>query len=510
VALAVASFAADLSFNPPPEVDAGPDQSIILPANKVTLAGTASDEGPLDSGADGYPGGITSLYWVASGPGSVVFDPNNLMVDPNATFSVPGTYELMLQVGDGFKDANDTMKVVVIQPELIGHWPFDNDALDYGLNAEQSDGTLAEFERGLPAYNADAAIGSWSIGVGDPNGTEPNRPHVALGAATELDFGTTDWTVSAWIKTTGQTSQAVIFGNGADHAGGTRYALYNNEGSTGIVGVLTDDNEAGGSDPPYGKNTASADNRVDDGQWHFVLGKRDGDRIRIYRDGTREDSQAVPVDYDLSGTSAWPVYIGVITHAETGLLTKSFSGLIDDVRVYNYALDDPNILVLAAMSELPPTADAGSNSTFRLQPTELYSTVATVIDNGNPVGTHTYLWTCVGRPDAGNEDANAIFTSATSLNTTVDLPYYGVYTLRLTVTDTAPSTSVYDDIVLTLLSSTCADVPANLAGDISGPGGAAIPDCYMDLYDIAKFAADFMRCNDPEDVGCEVPALNPL
>jgi hypothetical protein len=98
------------------------------------------------------------------------------------------------------------------------------------------------------------------------------------------------------------------------------------------------------------------------------------------------------------------------------------------------------------------------------------------------------------------------------MNTTVELPYFGQYTLRLTVTDTHPNTSIYDDIVLTLLSSTCADVAPGdiLVGDTSGPDGAAVPDCYMDLFDIAKFAEDFMRCVDPENVECETVDLVPL
>jgi hypothetical protein len=37
-------------------------------------------------------------------------------------------------------------------------------------------------------------------------------------------------------------------------------------------------------------------------------------------------------------------------------------------------------------------------------------------------------------------------------------------------------------------------------GDISGSSG--VPDCYVDMYDVAKLSEQWLECNDPVDVSC--------
>ena len=93
--------------NRPPIVDAGGDQSITLPANQVSLNGTATD--------DGLPqGSVLALQWsVVSGPGSVVFsDPTKAI--STATFTTAGEYVLKLTASDGQLSASDTLIVTVV------------------------------------------------------------------------------------------------------------------------------------------------------------------------------------------------------------------------------------------------------------------------------------------------------------------------------------------------------------------------------------------------------------
>src|SRR5207249_2954921 len=69
--------------NLPPVVNAGPDQTVTLPA-QLSLSGTVFD--------DGLPGGDPITTWSkASGPGTVTFaQPNEPAT--TATFSSAGTY----------------------------------------------------------------------------------------------------------------------------------------------------------------------------------------------------------------------------------------------------------------------------------------------------------------------------------------------------------------------------------------------------------------------------------
>ncbi len=80
--------------NQPPVVDPGPNQTVALPADTVTLNGTATD--------DGLPAGSTlTVTWTqVSGPGTVIFG-NASSALTTAQFSAIGEYVLRLSAGDG-------------------------------------------------------------------------------------------------------------------------------------------------------------------------------------------------------------------------------------------------------------------------------------------------------------------------------------------------------------------------------------------------------------------------
>ncbi|HEY4425929.1 MAG TPA: fibro-slime domain-containing protein, partial [Pyrinomonadaceae bacterium] len=94
-------------LNKAPVVNAGPDQTITLPAT-ASLQGSFTD--------DGLPAGITPVVsWsVVSGPGTVVFsDPN--AATTTASFSKGGTYVLRLTANDSAVLGQDEVTVTVIQ-----------------------------------------------------------------------------------------------------------------------------------------------------------------------------------------------------------------------------------------------------------------------------------------------------------------------------------------------------------------------------------------------------------
>jgi hypothetical protein len=74
-------------------------------------------------------------------------------------------------------------------------------------------------------------------------------------------------------------------------------------------------------------------------QWHHVVGVYDGSQMRMYVDGKLDAAR--PWNKGI-GSNDWPVYIG--ENAErTG---RFWNGLIDDVRIYNYALKEADIIAL--------------------------------------------------------------------------------------------------------------------------------------------------------------------
>jgi len=100
--------------NQPPEVDAGIDAEITMPANFVVLNGTVADDGL------GNPDGYLAKQWSKlSGPGDVQFLPSATLEDPTATFELYkyGTYVLMLYATDGEFDDSDTVTITVNEPD---------------------------------------------------------------------------------------------------------------------------------------------------------------------------------------------------------------------------------------------------------------------------------------------------------------------------------------------------------------------------------------------------------
>jgi RHS repeat-associated protein len=103
-----------IAENHAPIVDAGPDQTITLPAG-ANLNGTASD--------DGLPAGnsLTASWNKVSGPGTVAFgNPNTTAT--TATFTEAGIYTLRLTASDSDLSASDDVVFTVItgnQPPVV-------------------------------------------------------------------------------------------------------------------------------------------------------------------------------------------------------------------------------------------------------------------------------------------------------------------------------------------------------------------------------------------------------
>jgi hypothetical protein len=216
----------------------------------------------------------------------------------------------------------------------MARWEFEN-------NVNDSIGSFHGTTRGNPTYTAGKSGQAINLDGDD---------YVDLGNPAELDFGTVDWSICAWVKTamtgTGDINKGVIYAKGGDRAGGIRYGLYVNENQTiqGSIDLVTDDD--------VDKREAINSVSVSDGQWHHIVGQRDGDTINVYIDGVLDGTADLPAGYDLSGTSQHNAYIGVVTDNSTAALEKFLVGSVDDLRIYDYALSTSEIMNITGQSEL--------------------------------------------------------------------------------------------------------------------------------------------------------------
>ncbi len=504
----------DETYNPAPSANAGPDQSGHT-IDTFQLDGTASsDDGPRDGvSMPGTPGGVVSASWYQqSGSGVATITPADTPADDitdilnsTVTFSEKGVYELVLQVSDiEPKDANDLVVITVkdhADEFLIGHWEMEDNLLDSTASANH--GEPMAIKSPQIAF-VDGIDGGRALLLVNPDRTDPNG-YVHLGAAPELDIQSNppEFTVTAWFKTTNGSDQIIIGKGGDDNTDGGICWLLQVDSSG--VRFVTDDND--NREDPRGPQD---DN---DGIWHFAAGVSDSWGLRVYVDGVfTADNPRGGGSYDISGSSQRPGYIGAGTEwndTEPNQVNSNiFDGVIDDVRVYNYALpfDDPtydSILFLAQMGPLMATVNAGEDFTFNWKSSDMgpVDPLAGVVADPGAPDAKTIEWTS-SDPGAGG----AIFTDLGAPATTVEFPGGGVYTLTLTVFDPdgvdLPGLGyVSDTVVVTVSEPTCADVDADgllLAYDFDG-------NCYIGLSDFVVILTDYLECNDPLDPACPWP-----
>lgn len=114
--------------NKAPTVDAGPDQSFVLPQTGCALNGTVAD--------DGQPAELSVAWSQVGGPAGVTFlDP--AATDTTATFPGVGLYTLRLTAGDGELEAFDEM-VVEVHEEPSGLMTVEVAVADSRDDAEEA------------------------------------------------------------------------------------------------------------------------------------------------------------------------------------------------------------------------------------------------------------------------------------------------------------------------------------------------------------------------------------
>lgn len=211
---------------------------------------------------------------------------------------------------------------------LVAYWPLDEGegVTTADLSGNGNDGTLD-----LPEWNDDGKFGSALNFDGVDDRVDCGNPGI-------LDFGTDDFTISAWIKTS-VFRDMTIFGNGGDGGGGIRYRLATTDGE--VVHWLFDDDITKVNPKGIIKLVA--------GEWnHIVAMRRDGIDMCVYVNGVEEVLSQIPADYDLSGTSQHNAFIGALwDHASNAMTTKFFIGLIDEVALWNRAITEEEIAELA-------------------------------------------------------------------------------------------------------------------------------------------------------------------
>jgi len=183
-----------------------------------------------------------------------------------------------------------------------------------------------------------------------------------------LDFGASaDFTVSAWVKTT----QAAVAGNeypmivnkatGGGSGYGYQLILHNDTGDPRWYGQITSN----------GTNyTCFGDNDIADGSWHHITLTRSGSNTYCYEDGVQTDT-ASGASATIATTAAFRVGVSNLGSP----WNYNLDGIVDDVRVYNYARNSGQVVEDMNAGHPAPGSPVGS-SVLHLKFDEGYGDVA--------------------------------------------------------------------------------------------------------------------------------------
>jgi len=213
--------------------------------------------------------------------------------------------------------------------EMVGWWKFDR--IEGRIAADSSgnglDGKLV----------GDAHIISDFI-RGNVLSLDGDGDYVNYGNNPAFDI-TNSITITAWIKvdTFDKSWQAVVT------KGDTAWRLQRERETDALHFACT------GIDVPgdaYG--SVRGKRNVNNGKWHYIAGVYDGTKTYQYVDGELDVSASATGSIDTNG---WEVLIGENAE-QTG---REWNGLMDDVRIYSYALSEDEIKALYAGRGPGPT-----------------------------------------------------------------------------------------------------------------------------------------------------------
>ncbi|MEM7248724.1 MAG: LamG domain-containing protein [Acidobacteriota bacterium] len=176
--------------------------------------------------------------------------------------------------------------------------------------------------------------------------------HVLVPDDPSLDFGTDDFTVATWVKTSflGGTTNDLILSktsSGVD----VQYGLSYRAGLTGPLGAprfAVGD----GADVVITETTSN----IADGEWHYLVGVREGVTTRLY------------LDCELVATATTPMPLNVdslndlaIGGRQNPINDPYFRGLIDEVAIFDRALTESEIRAChESVTTDPCLADCGT------------------------------------------------------------------------------------------------------------------------------------------------------
>lgn len=220
--------------------------------------------------------------------------------------------------------ATDVKNLYNYSPAPVGYWKFDE-----GVGTTAYDSSGNGFNGTLGSGNS---APSWTTGkIGKGLSFDGSNDSVSVADNNNLRFGTNDFTISSWIKfpiTDGLAWGGILTKGYTTAIPANTWGLVRSSTATNQVRFI-DALDVGGT-----ANANLNSSLFFDG-WHHVTVSRSGSIYSIYSDGIR-NSSATYSTANLNSTS--PLNIGGYANL------RYINGSIDEVKIYNYARTQEQIL----------------------------------------------------------------------------------------------------------------------------------------------------------------------
>jgi TolA-binding protein len=232
--------------------------------------------------------------------------------------------------GECFADASG-QGITAVAPDpagLVAHYEFEGNAADTSGFQPKADGTLV----GNPTFGPGV--------FGQAIDLDGDGDYVDCGNESFFDINDSI-TVTSWIKVSEFDKKYQTIIAKGDNSWRLARVDDSNNVEFACSGTAATRWTGKGEVPWAVLGTRS----VNDGKWHHIAGVFDGTRLQLYIDGVLEAAKGATNSIKIS---KYNVCIG----ANAQVPGREWNGLIDDVRIYNYALSQAEVVSVMGETEI--------------------------------------------------------------------------------------------------------------------------------------------------------------
>lgn len=315
--------------------------STVIKTNLITVVDNTSVDADFDSDQTAtYTGGSikfvdksigTATAWNWTFEGAAVS--SSTSQNPIVTYPNAGRFKVKLVASNSTKSSiiEKTAYIMVVPGgSLTAFYPLDGSINDAGPSKLRSTAV------GTITFDTDRNSAAGRTGVFNSTGGFIVPDNEAM------NFGTGDYTVAVWIKTSTNIRGMIWQESGAKGSG-------DHQTWVRILGTATNLTSFSTEDPTGGSTinlTAAANGSVattNDGVWHHIVAVRQGAVTILYIDGVKV-KEATSATGTKTTSNESPFKVGM--QEGTAGYSNQFNGLIDDLIIYKKALNQAEITVL--------------------------------------------------------------------------------------------------------------------------------------------------------------------